>query len=586
MGGFRDPSSNADSYNAREVGNDEEEEEEEEQARDAPPEVADDPAQNEEGQDPPLLAYRLIETIEQPPAETYRSGVRTRPGQLLDVDQFCYGELAQALQHFLREIYLRRRMSLKAWLNFTIEFSKDDLEGVRTIAAPFNLDSCYIPHTASIAQVVSDLMSALLEKIALFLASGSGWVLQNFLSSQLDVLYLPRNQFNKIGGRSKAEEKALRFQVNAVHHLQDVDPKTKVIRQLFDLCDDGALCFPVALGAGIHPNLHLYSRLSDMSVSAVNALRKDLINLAYSRFTFQSISAYPVSFEDIRAFINDNEDRALISVVGLSMKTTSGHKNHANRSRNSTNIWPIYQSKKFLPRSLVENLPVIYLAVTAEVSSPNIPDKYHIALVRDFQHLMRNRNLDCRTSFFCPTCLGKISKEGLSDHAKKCEKVLGGSDTCTEVQFPRPGNQCKFQMRLYADAIKILGVVDLETARQPVADPGMFGQLTQCEYALKPISYSAFLTFNVNGENLPKLIPKVLITKDHVVAKFYQQMAVELLFCQTILKRENWGLHMTREQRLAREVVTHCGSCKRAFKSRDEIVAHHEHSRRRHNFLG
>ena len=94
MGGFRDPSSNADSYNAREVGNDEEEEEEEEQARDAPPEVADDPAQNEEGQDPPLLAYRLIETIEQPPAETYRSGVRTRPGQLLDVDQFCYGELA------------------------------------------------------------------------------------------------------------------------------------------------------------------------------------------------------------------------------------------------------------------------------------------------------------------------------------------------------------------------------------------------------------------------------------------------------------------------------------------------------------
>ena len=145
--------------------------------------------------------------------------------------------------------------------------------------------------------------------------------------------------------------------------------------------------------------------------------------------------------------------------------------------------------------------------------------------------------------------------------------------------------QYRFRMHLNANSVPIIGVFDLETSKITAENPELFGHMSVCEAKLVPIAYAGHLTFNLNVKSLPKLIPKVLIGTDSIGA-FYEQMALELLYLQTTLRNNSHPIHMKPEEKASRSRVTHCGCCKRPFKSPDDIVAHHRHCQKRYNFLG
>ena len=109
--------------------------------------------------------------------------------------------------------------------------------------------------------------------------------------------------------------------------------------------------------------------------------------------------------------------------------------------------------------------------------------------------------------------------------------------------------------------------------------------MTDAEFLLTPIAYAGSLSIDLNVPNLPSLVPKAYVGLN-VIGTFFEQMALEVLYLQTILRTTVFPIHMTDAQKKARYEVTHCGGCHRKFESDADINAHHRHSQAENNFLG
>ena len=186
-----------------------EEEEEESSAEDADGEADDSfesteesPTESQESESfssmPPILNFQLSEESEDGNIQEYTTTAQVRQRLLLNVDQLLYGSLADKLTGFLRTRFLERHVVFRVWMRFTMEFIRPTDQGSQTIAAPFNQEVIYIAEPSGIAADVSKCMSDLLEKIELFVSSGSGWILLNFLHARADLAY-ENHAFNNIG---------------------------------------------------------------------------------------------------------------------------------------------------------------------------------------------------------------------------------------------------------------------------------------------------------------------------------------------------------------------------------------------------
>ena len=531
---------------------------------------------NDESNDS-LLDFREIERAEDPPISSFKSAVRVRRRILLHLDEFCYGPLADGISEFLTRQLRERQGAIRAWTTVTFEFVRETLEGVQNIAAPFALGPVYLADEGAIGEAVSRLMSSLLERVALFISSGSGWAVLDVLHVQCDLLYLPHH-LNNIGYSRAANNNRL-FGANACYHLGG-DGSAILSKVVFNLCDNSNFCFPTALGASLHPNLP--APLSGLSNNAIISLRQQLLDLAFSAYDFSDIQSYPCNFEQIRNFIRTNESKVLISLVGMSRKKAGPSRNEVRRRHR---LWPIFQTSDFLRKSLTSGLPSVYLLVNSELQGANTPSTYHVSFIKSFQDLMKCVSPNSSNKFFCPSCFGSIRPEKVTQHSESCHTQSSNGEVFTEINFFPPGHEYRFSMKLNACCINILGAFDIETTRIPVDDRQCLGELTDCLYKFEPISYSASLAFNNGVETLPQLYPKTVISKD-CIAYFYEQCMIELCFLQTTLKKTKYPIHMTREEKNARYTVTHCSNCQRKFRGVSEIIAHHLHSQRYRNFLG
>ena len=517
----------------------------------------------------PILTFRQVEQTEQPAALSYISPVHARAGQLIDLPGFLHSQLGPELENFLSVRFLERRQPMRVWLTLTAEFVREDTQlGLQSIATPFQLDDFYFAEGTGIRPELSKAFSQLLERIALFTESGSGWTLQSLLRLQVNALYI-NDAFNTIG-------RATHFDLFDVNHSKHVtsDGKLFMGTAIFNLCDSSGMCFAISLGAGLHQNLP--TSVSQSTVPEISVLRNELVNLAHNYFDFSSIDTFPCNFLGIRKFIKMNSSKGLISIVGFSRKTNQ-------KGKKVSHAWPVHQTPMFLQRSLSENIPIIYLLVTSETPGNNQPDTYHVCLIRCFQIFMRAVKRQYRNVHYCPTCFAAVKGGNLEKHVKSCQK-LGPAQTSTEVTFPPVGFQYRFKARLNALPQAIFGCMDLETLKKPVDNNELFGPLSDCLGKLEAVSYAAHLAYNLGDvPNLPKIQPKIIIG-GNIMESFYQQMLFELCFLQTHLRRHQYRIKMTRAQKQAKHEVTHCSNCQRIFKNERDKMAHHNHAISGFNF--
>ena len=320
---------------------------------------------------------------------------------LYDIDQFFYGTFADQVTNFLRAQFLSRRQPIRAWFTISLEFTRENEDGIQQIRAPFNQPVLYIPEVGDIGKLVSDMISNLLEKIFLFTESGSNWSLETVLLVEVNLLFLG-HQFNAIG-RSRDFNLAQLFGCNSSYHVGQ-DNSVILPRILFTFCDSTSLCFPISLGASCY-DLDSLPCLSTATSTQIATLRREFLDLAYSRFEFSDITSYPCSFEAIRSFAKRNEDRLLLNVVGLTRKKSTVE------TRRRHKIWPIFQTGDFLKQSLTGQKQVVHLVITAEIEAgDNESNRYHVSLVRDFQELMKAVKGRQNKHFYCPTCLAGIDR--------------------------------------------------------------------------------------------------------------------------------------------------------------------------------
>ena len=525
---------------------------------------------------PPILNFQLTEQSADGNIEEYTSIATIEKQLLLYLDRFVYGNLGAELVAFLTSRYLERREVFRVWLGLTFEFIRPCLEGSQSIAAPFNQEVIYIAEATGIAADISESMSSLLEKIDLFISSGSGWSLVNFLHARADILYAAQ-AFNNIGHYRGSYRM---FESNCSKHV-GLEGTPILPKAIFGLCDDKSQCFPLSMGASLY-TANLPQNTSQLSQAETDALKEHLLHLAYTTYDFSMITNLPCSFEMIKKFIKANEGKVAISMIGLSR--TKQNKTKKGRPYNYK-AWPVFQSPKFLQAVLAETLPIVYLVVTSESECSNSPSLYHVALMLDFQQLMQVVKRGTPHRYFCPTCFGIVEPNRLQDHANRCHNLSGQGAAFTHMEFNRLTYQERFKMEVKNTPPGVLGCFDLETAREKNPNRGILGPLTDAEFKLKAIAYAGLVSIDLNVEGLPKLLPKSYVGINALGA-FFEQMAFEVLYLQTVLRSTVYPIHMTEEQRQARFEVTHCGGCGKKFESSLDIIAHHRHSKPVDNFLG
>ena len=525
---------------------------------------------------PSILNFQLTEQSADGNIEEYTSIATIQRQLLLYLDRFVYGNLGNELVAFLTTRYLERREVFRVWFGLTFEFIRPSLHGAQTIAAPFNQEVIYVPEASGIAADISASMSSLLEKIDLFISSGSGWSILNFLHARADILYAAQ-AFNNIGHYRGSHRM---FESNCTKHV-GIEGTPILPKLIFGLCDDKSQCFPLSMGASLSiSTLPLHP--SHLSQAEIDALKERLLRLAYTTYDFSMISNLPCSFEMVRTFIKTNEGKVAVSVIGLSRSKQNKSKKPI---RFTYKAWPVFQSPKFLEAVLAKTLPIVYLVVTSESECPNSPSLYHVALVLNFQGLMQTVKRGDPHRYFCPTCFGIVEPNRLQDHATRCHNLTSQGASFTHMEFNRQAHQERFKMDVKNTPIALLGVFDLETAREKNPNREILGPLTDAEFKLTAIAYAGLVTIDLNVEGLPKLLPKSYVGLN-VLGAFFEQMAFEVLYLQTVLRSTVYPISMTEEQRQARFEVTHCGGCSRKFESSLDIIAHHLHSKPVDNFLG
>ena len=533
-----------------------------------------------------ILDFRLLDSIDEPQIRSYRSLVNVRRSiLLLNLESFFYGSFADELTSFLSTEFLKERSVMRVWIHVNVEFNRESDEGLLTTVAPFAQSPFYVPVVVSIGSHVSTVMSSLIEKIDLFLDSGSGWSVSRILSTQVDLIVYG-HQFNQIGYGRAATHQKLYGDCGSYHVDNEGGPILK--RIIFSICSTDALCFPLAIGAGLVKNVELLTVWTGKTVQEVEEGKKDLVAAAYRQFDFCDIPEYPCSFSSICLFARRNSSKLLLSIYGISKKKVAkGKKGPKDKADcRPYKIWPVFQTENFLKRTLEEpNLPVIHMVVTGEVSVDLDVDRYHVSLVPCFQSLMRAVKRQSKTQVFCPNCLVRVTTN-LTQHNELCHSSKAdSSEVRTQLEFPQPGWDQRFQMGLGAATQPIWAAMDTETAQVAVEDKMLFGELSECQGSLTPISFSSFFGFNLGVQSLPRLLPKVYVGKD-VIANFYEQAMLELSFLQSVLRRTCFPIDMTEAEELLRGIVTHCSNCQRAFVDSAMIHAHHEHTQEKRNFLG
>ena len=378
----------------------------------------------------------------------------------------------------------------------------------------FNSSTFTIMSSDEIEEALERAAEEILNKIAIWISEGAGWVIENIISHFLNIVsYVP---------------------VRGSSYL----PLPKELRNsrkgLINIKNDDNVCLRWCHIRHLNPLKNHNERIT--------ARDKELVKtLDYSGVTF------PVSIKDMDRI--EKQNKINIEIFGYS----------------DGNPYPIrISSEKY-----DDHLELLLIVeggedtITLSKEKNTQPDKQHYVYIKDFNQSMYNFSKMKTKKYFCMHCLQCCySAEHLENH-KKERLLLNGTQ---KVEMPQPGTKVYFKNHQKQLPIPFVFYADLEaiTKKIDTCSPPGGKSYTQAYQKHEASGFGYKVVCHYNQKYSKRA---VIYRGENVIEKFIQHLFEEVKDCQKVIsERAKKRLVMTVSDEKDFQNAKKCWICDRKYK--------------------
>ena len=405
------------------------------------------------------------------------------------------------------------KFSVTLQVNFKKSFTENG-QDLLTFSEPyFNSSTFTIMNSEEIEEALERAAEEILNKIAIWISEGSGWVIENIISPFVNIVsyvplrgnsYLPlpeelRNSQKGLINIKNTDNECLRW-----CHIRHLDPLKR-------------------------------------NPQRVTLKDKELVKtLDYSGVSF------PVSIKDIKKI--EQQNKININVFGYS----------------DQNPYPIRISSEKYSDHLELLLIVEGGEDTITLSEEKAqPDKQHYVYIKDFNQFMYNLSKMKTKKYFCMHCLQCFYSEyHLENHKEEC-LLLNGTQ---KVEMSQPGTKVYFKNHQKQLPVPFVIYADFEAITKKVSTCTPLKEKSYTQ-AYQKHEASGFGYKVVSHYNQKYSKPAVIYRGDNVIEKFFECLFREVKDCQEVIgEKAKRRLVMTFEDEKDFQTSKKCWICEKKYK--------------------